>query len=659
MNAGFLKSAFVLALVAGLGNAGGAPRAESLEKYFRQTPTAADYPGAAAAVLFAHKTVLWLDAEGRLTEDIHSLTKVLNDRGREKFSEYRFFYRQDEQQVKLLRAGTYRGADDFVAVQSEDVKDFPVVAAPDAGLYGGVMVKAFQLPAAGVNTLLETRVERTTSARTDGFSGIEYFQSDEPLLEKHLQLILPRNRPLAWRVQQGDSVQQVRRAERGMDVYSFYVSGSPRIPDEPASPPLARLAARLVFSAFPDWNAAARPFAEPYWEKVRQCPRVEAFTSSLVAGSKDDREKLERIFAFVTRKVRGVPISLHLAGYAPHASDEILDKQCGDAKDKAMLAGSMLAAAGFEARPVFLNSQYLPLEEDVPALEQFDSIVLRVALPGGGTMILDPFGQADSFGWCPFAAGNRGLVIRPDGSSIEDTNLPAGEESAARNSYSIQLESDGSAQAAAEAVLQGRFAAAARGALRDLAPDETRRFFEKSARFVSRDAVLAEGRSGHLDDTGREVSLRVRFGVEGLAARQGDILVLDIPPFPLPLAEVTMYLGLESRTNPLLLGPPAASRTRTEIRLPEGAEVLYLPPDLAHTEPEWTARRTFRHDADGGTVLVEAEVGVRQQILPADAYPRAREFFSRWLDRRNNLVILRVPATVSSKAPSPGGGKGK
>ena len=474
-----------------------------------------------------------------------------------------------------------------------------------------------------------------------------------------MRLIIPKDRPLAWHVQQGESVQLVRSVEREMDVYSFYVSDSPRIPDEPASPPLGRMAARLVFSAFrigappsgrspnptgkDSGSARASRRSPPSWWPVR---RTKARDWS---GS----------YAFVTRAVRSVPLSIHCPAYAPHAPDEILDKRYGDAKDKAILAGAMLAAAGFQARPVFLNSQYLPLVEDVPALEQFDSIVLRVVLPGGGTLILDPFSQNGSLGGCPFAAGNRGLEIRPDGCSFEDTSLPAGAESFARNSFLIQLNGDGSAQASAEAALQGTFAAAARLALGEMSPAAIQGFYEKAARAASPGAVLAEGQSDHLGDSGREVSIRLRFGAEELGIRQGDILVLDVPAFPLPLTEVTMYLGLESRQNPLLLGPPAASRTRTEIRLPDGAEVLYLPPDLSRTEPEWTARRSFRHDAAGGTILVEAEIGVTRPILPADAYPRAREFFSRWLDRRSNMVILRIPGGSGPEAPSPGGGKGK
>ncbi len=659
MRHGLLKPAIVLALAAGMAGASRAQQAEAVEKYLRQSPGTAEYPAASAIVLFADKTLLWTEAEGRLAEDIHSLTKVLDDRGREKYGDYRIFYRPGEQQVKLLRAGTYRSAGGFVSVEAENVKDLPAVGGPEADLYGSAMVKVIPLPAVGPGALLETRVERVTEARPDGFSGIEYFQSDEPLLEKHLRLILPRDRPLAWHAQQGESVQLVRSVERGMDVYSFYVSDSPPVPDEPASPPLSRLAARLVFSSYRDWSAAARPFAGTYWEKVRQCPRVESFTAGLVAGAKDEREQLERIYAFVTRQVRSVPLGLSLAGYAPHAPDEILEKRYGDAKDKAALAGAMLAAAGFDSRPVFLNSQYLPLAEDVPALEQFDAIVLRVALSGGGPLILDPFNPTGSLGWCPFAAGNRGLEIRPDGCSLVDTDLPADEASLARNLFRIELAGDGSARASAECLLRGAFAAAARRALGEMAPAALQGFYSEAARIAAPEAVLAEGRSDHLGDTGREVDIELRFGAGQLGIRQGDILVLDLPTFPVPLAETTMYLGLESRKNSLSLGPPASSRTRTEVRLPEGAEVLYLPPGLSRTEPAWTAHRTFRYDAAARAILVEAEIGVLRPVLPPADYAQAREFFRRWLDRPNNLMIVRAPAAAGAKAPPPGGGKGK
>jgi hypothetical protein len=650
-----LRNAGLALVLAGIPWIAGSAAAEDVTPYLRQAPSAADYPDASAAVLFANKTMVWQAEDGRLTEDIHTLVKILNARGCEQFGEYRTFYRKGEQRLTLVRAGTYRENGEFTAVEPEAIREDSPLDPATAGLYGNIAQQVIKLPAVAVNAVLETHLERDSKGRAGGFSGVEYFQANEPLREKRLRIVIPKGRPFNWRIVEGEPIQLVRSTEQGMDVYSFYSTDTRRIPEEPSSPPLDGMAARLVYSAYPDWNAALQPFTASYWTSIHQSPRVETFTKKLLAGASTPEERLERIFEFVTRKMANVPLGLSLAGIEPHAPDEILAGRAASAVDKAMLAGAMLSAAGLIAQPVFLNSRFVPLVEEIPAPEQFDSVLLRVELPEGQIMYLDPAGETDSLGWCRAVAGSRGVLVRPEGCAFTDIAPSVNAENLAQNTCLIRLELNGAAALQVDSALDGSFAGTARALFRDRSPADIRRICEDSARRVLPDAAVDDPRSDHLVDVREPVTLAFGIHTGDLGVVQGKVMTLDLPTFPLPFAEVTLFLGLETRLNPLWLGLPAASRTRLELRLPEGFDVLYLPPSLEQSRPEWSARRTWRHDAGSRVIAMEEEVRVVRSVLPVAGYGETRSFFQNWLDRKNNILIIRAKTSAEIDAPSLGG----
>ncbi|NLI48610.1 MAG: hypothetical protein GX414_16025, partial [Acidobacteria bacterium] len=362
----------------------------------------------------------------------------------------------------------------------------------------------------------------------------------------------------------------------------------------------------------------------------------------------------QRLFHFVTRELALVPVAVPMAGLRPAEPDAALAAGAGDVKDKAALLGAMLAAAGLEAVPVFLNRDRLPLAEDVPAMEQFDALVLRLELPDGVPVYLDPAGSSDTFGWCAAAADTRGLFVGRDRTEFADTGAATGPANAAENRMTIRLDADGGAAIEVGAALSGLFATRARELLGRLPPAEREAALRELA---SRWAAGAEPRGG--DATGLEASdcgveLRQAIARGDLTVRQGDVVVLDTPSLPLTFAEVSFWLGEPERRTPLDLGEPAVSRTVTEIHLPPGSEVLHLPAETARRTPAWSARRTFRLDAERGMIRVEEEVAVTQRTLPPADYAETRRFFETFTARAAGLILYRLPMV---EAPVPRSGR--
>jgi hypothetical protein len=643
---------FSLALAAGL--AAGAPREAEEPEPFPQLASARDYPDAGAVVLRARKTVVWLP-DGRLTEDFHTFVHVLQAPAAEKYGVYRVLYRPAEQELRLLKAVTWLNAEEFVPADAAAMGDRAPEGVPDPAGFTAVLERVVALPDVAPNRLLEVRVERTTAGASDGFGGVEFFQADDPVRDKRLHVGLPAGAALKYRVFNGDFVQSLRHAERDRVLYSFFVRDVPAAAVEPFAPPLGLSAARLVYSSFASWREAAAPFATSYWHGVdHPGPLTAAKAAALAAGAATPREKARRLFHYVTRETGLVPVDVPLAGLRPAAPDDVLAAGSGDAKDRAVLLGSLLAAAGLEAAPVFLNRARVPLAEDVPAMEQFDTVVLRLERPGEPPVYLDPLGTGDTFGYCAPAVQNRGLLLGRGEPAFVDTGLPPDAASRSENRMTIQLDAAGGADIEAEAVLGGEFAARAREMLGRLAPAELDEAWRVLASRWAADAAPRGGGAEGLAASDGDVALRQSIRREDLTTRQGDVVIIDTPSLPMTFAEVSFWLGEPARRTPLDLGLPARSRTVTEIRLPPGAEVLHLPAETALDTPEWSARRTFGLDAAAGVIRVEETVAVKQRLLPAAAYPATRAYFAAFTARPAGLVIYRLKTGGNQGA---GGGR--
>ncbi len=620
---------------------------------FPQLASARDFPGADAVVLRARKTVAW-HPDGRLTEDFHTFVHVLQAPAADKYRVYRMFWRPAEQQLRLLKAVTYVNATEFVPADAAAAGDRVPDGVADPA-YNQVMERVVTLPDVVPGRLLEVRMERTTAAAPAGFSGVEFFQADDPLRDKRLHIGLPEGAVLKYRAFNGDVIQSLRHSERGRVLHSFFVRDVPAAAVEPFAPPLALAAARLVYSSYAGWREAAAPFADAYWRFVdRPGPQTATRAAALVAGAATPREQAQRLFHFVTRAVAAIPVAVPMAGLQPAEPDAVLAAGAGDARDKAVLLGAMLAAAGLEAVPVFLNSDRLPLAEDVPAMEQFDALVLRLELPGGDPVFLDPTGGGDTFGFCARAADNRGLFVGRTRTEFADTGAATASANRADNRLTIRLDAAGGAEIEAVADLRGLFAARARELLGRLSPEEREAALRELASRWAAGAVPSGGEAAGLDASDRGVELRQAVGRGDLTVRQENVVVLDTPSHPLTFAEVSFWLGEPERRTPLDLGEPAVSRTVTEIQLPPGSEVLHLPAEIVRETPAWSARRTFSLDEARGVVRVEEEVAVTRRILPPADYAETRRFYEAFTARAAGLILYRLPA---AGAPDLRGGR--
>jgi len=608
-------------------------------------------PDAGGVFVFSHKQFLWT-ADGRLVEDIHHLYRPLSPETTDKFSDYRLTFRPADQRIGVVRAGIHQANGEFAGRDTTpSATDFRPADGCRSGRDARLWQQVVSLPA-GMGQSVEIRWQRMTSGLTAGFSGVEYLQTEDPLEERKLYFYLPARTPFRFETVHEDASLAAVSRVKDQDVYAFRFGELPAIPRETATPPPEWSAGRLIYSTFPDWDTAAREFRESYWSQVANAPQTSAMVRELIAGLTDRRAMWQRILDFVHRRIRTDDIGLWTSGRRPLAADDVLAATCGDPKDKAMLLGAMLTAAGTPALPVFFQRSLVPVNPSVPAVEQFNGLCLLVTTEAGEPFLLDPLDPWAPPGWIPQGPGTRGLVVRQAAAALE--SLPS-VSNASHMDTVVDVADDGTVRFTVRGVLRGFAARQARQQLAGADESSVAEWFRQAARrHFSRVRQLRLEVDGQ-DAFSPEVTFVHEFTAAGAATRQADVLVLVLPWSVSPFGDHFPRWPEESRQTPVFLGPPLTERWRHEIRLPSIREVLYTPSDEKAENAVYSLRRSCSVSASEPVIVLEAEIRTGELILPVADCPAARHRLQDFRAERNRLIMVRQPAA----APGPAGDQGK
>jgi len=177
----------------------------------------------------------------------------------------------------------------------------------------------------------------------------------------------------------------------GTIVYSWQVSGVPRMFDEPSMPPYEEVLQRLLVSTSPDWATISKW----YWNLSKShleatSPEMQKTVDELTSGLTNQMDKIKAVFYNVSKKIRymGLTPEKDRPGFEPHDVKLTFDKKYGVCRDKAALLVSMLRAAGLDAYPILINVA-VKLDPEVPD-PFFDHAIACVETSPRQYILMDP-----------------------------------------------------------------------------------------------------------------------------------------------------------------------------------------------------------------------------------------------------------------------------
>ncbi len=619
-----------------------AVRIETLDpfaaKLIASAPADAKYPQAGALILWCDES-MELTRDNRLITTTHYLVKVLNDRGKQDFSEAQLEYDSTDEKVTLEFARTIKPDGTVAEVGERHIRD--VSKYLNFPLYSNARVRIISFPEVAQGSVLEYKAvtERRQLVNGKDVSLAYPLRSREPVLDARFSLTVPRGRELKFSylnrelADAGMMMEPLVEETAQTKVYRWKYLDIPQIVPEPHMPPLAEVNPTVIFSSFRDWQELYAWWWPLAKDKVRADADISAKVSALTAGKPTPEEKARALYEFCAQHIRYVAVEYGDAGYEPHEASLVFRNKYGDCKDQAVLLAAMLQEAGLEAALVLIPTREMPqMREAFPSM-LFNHCIAAVRLEGNW-VYLDPTAETCAFGDLPEGDQDRTvLVCTGKGYSIGRTPLYEAPHNLLEHLTDISILPEGGIEASRKVFTRGGVAQGQRYWLRYSQPEKITHTLEEKVQGMTVGGALEGYEVLGAETLVEPVELRYRFKGPEYLLRAGKLRIVP------ELVDMDLNLvAAETRRFPLDLGTPLVQRSQVTLSLPSGMRVEYLPEGVREDTPWYSCAVSCR--AEGAKIVCEQELRYKVRQISVTDYPKFKQSYEETARRIKPRIVL-------------------
>lgn len=604
----------------------------------KNAPPASAYPQAGALILSCDETVE-ITGDYKEIAELHYIIKILNERGKEDFSEAHIDYDSTYEKLELEYARTIKPDGSVVDIGARHMRD--VSKYLNYPLYSNARVFIISFPEISEGAVIEykARIHRSQLVNQRDFSLYYPLQAAEPVIAASFRVIVPEATKLNLKVLNSRynsfsaSLQpQVTKIEKAV-LYQWQFKDIPQIIPEPSMPPLSEINTSVAISTFDNWSQIYKWWYAMAKDKILPDEPIKDKIHQLCKGAGSDEDKARAIYNFCAQNIRYVAVEYGDAGYQPHPARDIFRNKYGDCKDQAVLLVTMLKEAGLVSWPVLIPTRdNYNLDKDFASLP-FNHCIAAVLL-NDKIIFLDPTAETCSFGDLPSAdQGRNVLICKDDGYSIEATPVYDSRHNLNRQSLDIEINNQEGIRAEKSVFTYGTYDQLQRYWLLYTPPELIKQTLQEKIQDISIGAQLTGYKIDNLKDLNREVVLKYSLvGPEYFT----DAGILRIMP---QLAGVdTSLVAKDKRVYPVDLGTPDAREINLNIRLPENFVVKYMPGDVVEDSPWLSYSAEYRYN--GKILSFKQRTELKNSTISQQEYSVFKGFFEGLAKKLKQRVIL-------------------
>jgi len=376
-----------------------------------------------------------------------------------------------------------------------------------------------------------------------------------------------------------------------------------------------------------------------------ESPALAKQVAALVADAKTPEEKARNIYYWVQDNVRYIAFEQGLRGFVPHAAGLVYERRYGDCKDMATLTTEMLRLAGLKSYLTWVGTRDLPYKYSELATPGVDNHMISTCeLTPGQYIFLDATNKHTPFGMpSAFIQGKEGLLAL-DATQSKVVPIPA--VAAARNGTDdrsvLTLDGGTGLSGTGQVELSGYAKV------------------DQSYAFDGLDRVQEPKYVKALLERGNNKFFVDKYAVQNLAARDQPLrLTYDyrVQDYVQKLDdELYVNLNLErplahDRLDSLVRHLPRVGdfahtdHTRTELVVPAGYEVSYLPPAAQAGDAAGPLKFAISYERLGDRIIQHRELTVNYLLLPPGQFGQWNGVVDKLGAAYREVVILKKKKT--------------
>ncbi len=355
--------------------------------------------------------------------------------------------------------------------------------------------------------------------------------------------------------------------------------------------------------------------------------------TELTAGKKTDQEKVESIFYWVQDNIRYIAFENGIMGFKPDAAQNVFKKKYGDCKGKANLLKTMLTIAGFDARLTWIGTSDLPYDYSLPSLAVDNHMICTVIL-NGKKYFLD--GTEEYIALNDYAQRIQGKqVLIEDGKNHIIDKIP--EFAAERNKVNItnkvsvtenQLTGNSITEYNGESKISVQSAFAA------IKNNKKAESLADFARSNNSNVEVSDISNSDFNDRQKPLQLKYNFKANNQVTRTGN--------------ELYVVMDWEKDFSGMEMGPERKNdyefdqkyyvTTQTELTIPDGYKIDYLPASFKKNTPNWSFEGSYVNK--GKTIVYSKNIVINKPILKKADFAGWNSFIADINKFYNDQVVL-------------------
>ncbi|MFA5090306.1 MAG: DUF3857 domain-containing protein [Candidatus Omnitrophota bacterium] len=602
------------------------------------SPGQQDYPQAGALILLCDEKIE-VTADNTQVSSMHYLVKILNERGKENFSESSIDYDSTYEKVELEFARTIKPDGTVADVGSRHIRD--VSKYMNFPLYSNVRVYIISFPEISEGASIEYKVKiyRNQLINKKDFVLSYPVQSAEPVLDARLEVDMPRSKSLNIKflnTRYNDFGAQLKPQlqEKGERlIYRWQFKNIPQMLPESNMPTEVELNPTVIASTFSSWQDIYDWWWQLARDKIAAGPIIKKKVEELSRGQVNDEARARAIYNFCAQKIRYVAVEYGQAGYEPHKAADIFKNKYGDCKDQAILLVTMLREAGLSAWPVLIPTrECYNLNKDFPAV--IFNHCIAVVFINNQYIFLDPTAETCSFGDLPLDDQDRDvLIIKEDGYLIQHIPFYPAEHNSLLQQLKIHINEDETITASRAVLSRGVYDQAQRYWMLYTPPELIKETLEERIQDISIGAKLQDYNIKNLQDLDNPLVLTYVFvGPEYLTV-SGPIAIMPQLAFL-----DTSLVAKDKRRYPIDFSLPDIKETVVEVEIPANLAVKYLPASISEETP-WL-NFSCVYSLKEGRIHFRQTVKLNKNDVAEADYPQFKDFFEGLAKKIKQRVIL-------------------
>jgi hypothetical protein len=253
---------------------------------------------------------------------------------------------------------------------------------------------------------------------------------------------------------------------------------------------------------------------------------------------------------------------------------------------------------------------------------------------------LDPACRNCRFGELPFEdQGGTALIVKSDQGELTTSPESSFDQNRSESSWQIILNPDRSATGKVTIRAEGQEDLAFKNSLSELKPTKRKQALLGFISFWFVDADLNTYEFRNLEERDSSIYLIGDFTARRFGTETGGKLFLPVN-FTVQ-RNISQTFSQKQRRFPVLFDHEFRNEDELSVRMPEGFEIDFLPPNVILNEDFGYFESSY--EILDGEILHRRVFERKELFVPAEEYERLKEFYDRTAKEDNQKIILKIP----------------